>query len=204
MEGERYYVRLLLTEMTGCTSIADLKTLPDGTVRKTFREAAAARGPLVGDRERYQSFPDAASRASPRALAWSFAALLAYCSPGSPRDMWGAFFALPGRRRFGRISSRSYIATRRRSQVGRVYDILFPKYPAIRLRCPRSEKRSTDARFPHLPQKPSTPPPKYRRSTKRRRKNSNRLRRMFTLALSVRTSSKGQAGHGRRPSTTCY
>ena len=91
MEGERYYLRLLLTEMTGCTSFADLKTLPDGTVCETYRESAAARGLLMGDREHYHAFFEAASHASPRALSRLFAALLAYCSPGSPRDMWDAF-----------------------------------------------------------------------------------------------------------------
>ena len=57
MGGERYYVRLLLTEMTGRTSFADLKTLPDGTVCETFRDAAAARGLLMGHREHYHAFP---------------------------------------------------------------------------------------------------------------------------------------------------
>ena len=39
----------------------------------------------------YLSFYEAASCATPKALSRIFAAILAYCSPGAPRDMWAAF-----------------------------------------------------------------------------------------------------------------
>ena len=91
MEGERFYLRLLLTEVTDCKSFADLKRLPDGTVCETYREAAAARGLLMSDKERYHAFSEAAAQASPRALSRLFASILAYCAPGSPRDMREAF-----------------------------------------------------------------------------------------------------------------
>ena len=77
-EGDRYYARLLLTGMNACTSFAGLKTLPDGTVCETFKEAAAARGLLMGDREHYHAFCEADSRAIPMAPSRLFAALLAY------------------------------------------------------------------------------------------------------------------------------
>ena len=77
-EGGRYYIRLLLTEMDGCASFAGLKTLPDGTVCETFREAAAARGLQVADGERYHAFFEAESQSSPRALSRLYAAIIAY------------------------------------------------------------------------------------------------------------------------------
>ena len=91
VEGERFFLRLLLTEVTGCTSYDCLKTLPDGTVCETFREAAAARGLLYDDREHFLAFEEAASHATPRALSRLFATILAYCAPGSPRNMWDVF-----------------------------------------------------------------------------------------------------------------
>ena len=63
----------------------------------------------------------------------------------------GSFLPLPGRGRVGRISIRRYIATRRRSQIGRVFAIHSPKYPENRRRCPSAEERSTDSQFPTCP-----------------------------------------------------
>ena len=47
------------------------------------------------------------------------------------RATCGEISPLPDRRRVWDVSCRSYIATRRRSQVGSVSDILFPKYPQL-------------------------------------------------------------------------
>ena len=90
-EGDRFYLRLWLTEGTGCKSYDCAETLPNGTVCETFREAAAARGLPNDDKERYIAFEEAAPHATPRALSRIFATILAYCAPGSPRTMWGAF-----------------------------------------------------------------------------------------------------------------
>ena len=91
MKGGRYCIRLLLTELNGRTSYDSLKKLTDGTACDEFRESAAARGMLTGDRERYLSFYEASSHATPKALSRIFAATISYCSAGAPRDMWGAF-----------------------------------------------------------------------------------------------------------------
>ena len=76
-EGGRFYLRLFLTEVTGCKSYDCAKTLPDGTVCGAFREAAASRGLLHDDRERYLAFEEAASHATPRALSMLVATILA-------------------------------------------------------------------------------------------------------------------------------
>ena len=52
-EGERFYLRILLNHVTGCTSFQAIRTLPDGTVCGTFKEAACHRGLLEDDNEYY-------------------------------------------------------------------------------------------------------------------------------------------------------
>ena len=91
VEGERFFLRLLLTEVTGRKSYDCVKTLPNGTVCETFREAAASRGLLYDDRERYIAFEEAESHATPRALSRLFATILAYCALGSPRNIWDVY-----------------------------------------------------------------------------------------------------------------
>ena len=50
-EGERFYLRILLNHVTGCTSFQDIRTLPDGTLCHTFKEATCHRGLLEDDNE---------------------------------------------------------------------------------------------------------------------------------------------------------
>ena len=50
-EGDRYYLRMLLNHVTGCTSYQEIRTLSDGTVCDTFKEAARRRGLLEDDQE---------------------------------------------------------------------------------------------------------------------------------------------------------
>ena len=90
-DGERFFLRLLLTEVTGCKSYDCVGTLPNGSICEAFREAAAPRGLLYDDRERYIAFDEDSSHATPGALSMIFATILAYCAPGSPRTMWGTF-----------------------------------------------------------------------------------------------------------------
>ena len=86
-EGERFCLRLFLTDVTGCDSYDCAKTLPIGAVCEAFLESAADRGLPYDDRERYFAFEEAGSRATPGALSRLFATILAYCAPGSPRTM---------------------------------------------------------------------------------------------------------------------
>ena len=48
-EGERFYLRMLLNHVTGCISYEDIRTLTDGTLCNTYKEAARKRGLLEDD-----------------------------------------------------------------------------------------------------------------------------------------------------------
>ena len=50
-EGERFYLRIFLNYIIGCTSFEDIRTLLDGTICHTFKEAACQRGLLEDDNE---------------------------------------------------------------------------------------------------------------------------------------------------------
>lgn len=50
-QGERYYLRFLLTQLPGKTNYQDLRTLDDGTECPTFKEAALRLGLLESDTE---------------------------------------------------------------------------------------------------------------------------------------------------------
>lgn len=50
-EGERYFIRLLLTHIPGATSYMDLQTI-NGIIYSTFREAAIAHGILEDDQSK--------------------------------------------------------------------------------------------------------------------------------------------------------
>ena len=50
-EGERFYLRKLLNHVTGYTSFQDIRTLADGTVCESFKEAARRLGLLEDDME---------------------------------------------------------------------------------------------------------------------------------------------------------
>ena len=91
MEGGRYNIRLLLTELGGRTSYDSLKKPTDGTVCETCREPAAARGLLMVDKERYIAFYESSSRAAPKAPSRLFASILSY-SPQVIRAICGARF----------------------------------------------------------------------------------------------------------------
>ena len=63
IEGERFYLRMLLMIVKGAQSYNDLRTY-NGTVYQTFKEACAARGLLTDDKEWYDTFTEAANWAT--------------------------------------------------------------------------------------------------------------------------------------------
>ncbi|KAG1663595.1 hypothetical protein GQR58_020325 [Nymphon striatum] len=72
IEGERFYLRLLLHHVTGCTSFQDVRTLSNGTLCPTFKEAAIQRGLLSDDSEWTHCLQEAASSAAPSQLSFCF------------------------------------------------------------------------------------------------------------------------------------
>jgi len=60
IEGERFYLRMLLMIVEGAKNYDDLKTY-NGTTYQTFKEACTARGLLKDDKEWYDTFSEAAN-----------------------------------------------------------------------------------------------------------------------------------------------
>jgi hypothetical protein len=89
-QGERFYLRLLLTVRAGPTSFEDLRTV-EGVVHPTFRAACAAMGLLLDDREWATALEEAAVFASGRRLRTLFTFILHFCAVGDPLRLWEEF-----------------------------------------------------------------------------------------------------------------
>lgn len=87
-QGERYYLRILLTNVRGKTSFLDLRTLEDGTICSTYKEAALKRGLLESDTEWDSCLIEAAQYKMPRQLRHLFAIILVFASPADPGKLW--------------------------------------------------------------------------------------------------------------------
>nr|XP_016507198.1 PREDICTED: uncharacterized protein LOC107824907 [Nicotiana tabacum] len=87
IEGERYYLRLLLMHVRGWTSYKDLLTV-NGEPCSTFRESLDKRGLLHCDNNLIECMSEAASYQMPYSLRRLFATLLVYCGPVNPRKLW--------------------------------------------------------------------------------------------------------------------
>lgn len=87
--GEKYYLRLLLTHVTGARSYEDVRTA-DGVLYDTFREAALARGLLRGDEEWARAMQEATEWQMPSQLRSLFVSILVFCAPANPVALWDA------------------------------------------------------------------------------------------------------------------
>lgn len=90
-EGERYYLRLLLTHIRGPHSFDELKTV-DGNTFTTFKAAAAERGLLDDDEDARKCLEEAELTRMPFALRQLFATILAYCKPKNVNNLWNRFY----------------------------------------------------------------------------------------------------------------
>ena len=90
-EGERFYLMMLLNHVNGCTSLQDIRTLPDGTVCHTYKEAACQRGLLVDDNEYDLCLGMAATWNMPPQLRHLFVTLLLYNEPCNPLSLWNRY-----------------------------------------------------------------------------------------------------------------
>ncbi|XP_074314083.1 uncharacterized protein LOC141649288 [Silene latifolia] len=91
-EGERYYLRLLLSNIRGPKSFDDLKSI-NGVTLGSFRESAYMHGLLETDNSIEQCLAEAVQYQMPAALRRLFATLLIYCQPNNPRFLWDKFYA---------------------------------------------------------------------------------------------------------------
>ena len=88
-QADCYCLRLLLTDVVGPTSFANLRTV-DGE-EMSYREACMARGLLRDDNHLYGAMEEATVTQSPLALRRLFAIILTSCEPSDPPRLWQTF-----------------------------------------------------------------------------------------------------------------
>ncbi|KAG0588920.1 hypothetical protein KC19_2G278400 [Ceratodon purpureus] len=89
-EGERFYLRLLLTTFGGPRSFEDLRTV-NGVVHKTFKDACNALGLLQDDGEWIQCLEEASIMRTGASLRNLFMVILSECNPSQPELLWQRF-----------------------------------------------------------------------------------------------------------------
>lgn len=85
--GERFYIRLQLSQRTGCSSVESLRTV-NGVVHPTFKSACGALGLLQNDEEWILCLQEAAAWSSPANLRRLFCLILTQNSPSDPAAIW--------------------------------------------------------------------------------------------------------------------
>ena len=92
-EGESLFLRMLLNHVTGCTSYEDIRTLPDGTVCNSYKEAALERGLLDDDQEIDECLSEGDTRYMLVQLRELFVTILLFIEPAIPFDLWDKYKA---------------------------------------------------------------------------------------------------------------
>ena len=87
-ESDRYFLRMLLNHVTGCTSYQEIRTLSDGTVCDTFKEAALRRGLLEDNQESDDCLTAAVISEVPAQLRQLFVTILLFNEPSDPLTLW--------------------------------------------------------------------------------------------------------------------
>jgi hypothetical protein len=85
--GERYYLRMLLDTVKGCTSFEDIRTI-NGIVYPTFKEACRVLGFLDDDKEWIDFINEAAIWASGTQLRMLFTTIICNCEVTDPKKLW--------------------------------------------------------------------------------------------------------------------
>ncbi|XP_075658771.1 uncharacterized protein LOC142628592 [Castanea sativa] len=91
LEGERFYLRVILNHVKGPTGFQDLLTV-NGITYPTFKQAAEQRGLLENDNSIRQCMLEAVNIRMPSALRRLFATILVFCEPTRVRDLWNEFY----------------------------------------------------------------------------------------------------------------
>ena len=86
-QGEKYYLRMMLTYIKGGKSFEDLRTV-NGVIYDTYKEAAKAMGLLETDDEWDRCLGEAVIFQKPNKLRQLFVQLLFYCRPVQPEDLF--------------------------------------------------------------------------------------------------------------------
>jgi hypothetical protein len=85
--GERYYLRMLLNIVKGCTSFEDIRTV-NGIEYPTFKEACRALGFLDDDKELIDCINEEAIWASGTQLRMLFTTIICNCELTYPKNYW--------------------------------------------------------------------------------------------------------------------
>ncbi|CAN1777373.1 ATP-dependent DNA helicase PIF1 [Linum perenne] len=86
--NERFYLRMLLHVVKGCTSFDDIKTV-NGVVYESFKDACRAYGFLSDDGEWNQCLQEVANTASARQMRTLFATIIMHCEVSSIESLSG-------------------------------------------------------------------------------------------------------------------
>ena len=86
-QGERFYLRLLLTRVTSATSSSNLRTV-NNIQYNTYKEECHALGLLENDNECTQCLTEAGEMQTGTSLQSLFAIILLSCHPTSPEILW--------------------------------------------------------------------------------------------------------------------
>ncbi|XP_027109519.2 uncharacterized protein [Coffea arabica] len=89
-EGERYYLRLLLSKVRYPTSFDDLRTF-NGVQVETFQEAALIRDLLQNDNNQEICLQETSVFHMPYEMRQLFATVLVYSCPNDPKALWQNF-----------------------------------------------------------------------------------------------------------------
>ena len=90
-EGDKFYLRLLLSHVTGPTSWEYLLT-NNGMTFSTFKKSAEDRGFLETDHSIRDCFVEVTSLRMPYSLRRLFVTILIFCEPTDVRGLWNEFF----------------------------------------------------------------------------------------------------------------
>ena len=90
-QGEWHYLHLLLHHIPGAMSFKDLKTSPDGTIQRTYEEAAMKLGLLESDDEWNECFSGASVSFMPKQLQSLFVTALIFGEPAETDVLWESY-----------------------------------------------------------------------------------------------------------------
>jgi hypothetical protein len=85
--GEKYYMRMLLNVVKGCTSFEQIRTV-NGVVHKSYKSACEALGFLDDDKEWIDCINEASNWAIGNQLRQLFTTILCHCEVTNPKIMW--------------------------------------------------------------------------------------------------------------------
>ena len=89
-QGERFFLRIMLTHTSGATCFEDLKTV-EGVHYSSFKEACKAMGLLEDDSEWQSALQDVTNVGSPHQIRALFAVILQFCQPTDPSERFEEF-----------------------------------------------------------------------------------------------------------------